>query len=202
MSRSGAVSPPITSDFITLSGTYFYLGSEVPVSFDGSDSFTIEGWVGFDALRSAAPIFSRAGEIVLGLTETGRFFVRRRFWEAPLISSSRLAAGTWHHVGLTHDGKAWRLYVDGDRNAERNGHATGEVPRGVGNLKRTSSLDCEIWNLRIWNRSQSEEQLRQAMRSQMVPQNGLVASFFPEVPAASRLRLDKPVNPALKVSAA
>lgn len=192
----------IASDFITLSGTFFYLGTDVPVSFLGSQPFTIEGWVGFDSLDSAAPIFSRAGEIVVGLTDAGRFFVRRRFCEAPLISSTRLAAGTWHHFGITCDGKTWRLYLDGDHHAERNGIVTDEVPHNLGNLKRSSSLGCEIWNLRIWNRAQSQEQLRQAMRSLMAPQNGLVASFFPEIPTASRLRLDSSVNPALKASAA
>ncbi len=201
MSRTGPVSNLITSDFITLSGTYFYLGTDAPVSFSGSEPFTIEGWIGFHSLDSAAPVFSFAG-IVLGLTDDRHFFVRRRFWESPLISTSRLAAGTWHHFGLTCDGKTWRLYVDGDRNAEMNGTAREEIPRNVGNLKRSSGLDCEVWNLRIWNRAHSVEQLRQAMRSQMVPQNGLIASFFPEIPAASRLRLDSRVNPALKASAA
>lgn len=188
MSTSGSVSPSITSDFITLAGTYFYLGRDLQLDFAGSDPFTIEGWMGFTPLDSSALVFSKAGELVLGFTKDGRFFARRRFWQDPLVASQPLAAGVWHHLGVTCDGERWTLWVNGVRDAvEGAGAEAGRAPLNTGALQRAASLQCEVWNLRIWNVARSAEQMHQAMDRTMVPQAGLLASFFPELPAASSL---------------
>lgn len=189
MSTSGSVSPSITSDFITLAGTYFYIGGDLRLDFAGLAPFTIEGWMGFTSLESAAPLFSKAGELVLGITTDGRVFARRRFWQTPLISACSLEAGVWHHLGVTCDGERWTLYVNGVRDAEDDGGEEGRAPRNLGALQRAAGLRCEVWNLRIWNVARSAEQMFQAMDKAMVPQAGLVASFFPELPAATSLRV-------------
>lgn len=195
MSTSGSVSPSIATDFITLAGTYFYLGKDLPLDFTGAEPFTIEGWMGFTSLVTAAPVFTKAGELMLGFTADGRFFARRRFWQNPLIGSQALEAGLWHHLGVTCDGERWTLYVNGIRDAEDAGGAGhGRAPSRVGALRRAANLHCEAWNVRIWNVARSAEQIAQAMESPVVPQTGLLASFFPELPAASlRVASDLPL---------
>lgn len=190
MSFTGPVSN-LTSDFITVSGTFFYLGSNLPMDFSGSDPFTVEGWVGFTSLEAAVPLFSKAGELILGLTASGKVFARRRFWENPLVSSRALEAGVWHHFGVTCDDEAWTLYVNGEASAVLRTANTDEVPHNVGTLDRAANLSCEIWNLRIWSVARTRQQMQGAMSSPATPENGLVASFFPELPAAKEIRLDR-----------
>lgn len=197
MSLTGPVSN-LTSDFITVSGTFFYLGSHLPMDFSGSDPFTVEGWVGFTDLEGAVPLFSKAGELILGLTANGNVFARRRFWENPLVSTRTLEAGVWHHIGITCDEQAWTLYTNGEASAVLRTANTDEVPQNVGALERSANLGCEIWNLRIWSVARTREQMLAAMSSPVEPQEGLVASFFPELPAAREIRLGR----ELEISAA
>lgn len=190
MSLRGPVSNS-RSDFITLSGTYFYLGPSLAMDFSGSDPFTVEGWVGFTAIESAVPLFAKAGELMLGLTSGGNVFARRRFWETPLISAHALEPGIWHHVGVTCDNAAWTLWVNGEASTALRTANTDEVPRNLGTLNRAANLCCEIWNFRIWSVARTRRQIVEAMSSPAEPENGLVASFFPELPAASKIRLDR-----------
>jgi len=46
-----------------------------------------------------------------------------------------------------------------------------------------------VWNVRFWNVARCAEQMFQAMDRAMVPQTGLVAAFFPELPALASLRV-------------
>lgn len=197
MSLQGNVSQ-LTSDFITLSGTFFYLGPNLPMDFSGSDPFTVEGWVGYTGLESAVPLFSKAGELMLGLTSDGNVFARRRFCESPIISARAIEPGIWHHVGITCDDEAWTLYVNGEASAALRTANTDEVPQNVGTLNLSANLNCEIWNFRIWSVARTRRQMLESLRSPVEPQDGLLASFLPELPAATRIRLDR----ELEISAA
>lgn len=193
MSLPGPVSK-LTSDFITLSGTYFYLGPNLPMDFSGSDPFTVEGWVAFTDLESSVPLFSKAGELILGITASGNVFARRRFWENPLLSAQALEPGIWHHMGITCDEHAWTLWVNGEASAALRTANTDEIPQSLGTLDRSANLSCEIWNFRIWSVARTRQQMLAAAPSGVEPQDGLVASFFPELPAASKIRLDREIE--------
>ena len=95
-----------------------------------------------------------------------------------VTGSSLLQAGNWHHIALVRDGliRTYRLYVDGvalpfilfSSNASGGANAT----LTIGGTGRTGSLDWfdgVIDEVRIWNRSLSQQQIMQNMSTSIDP---------------------------------
>lgn len=181
MTRSGDLHPEI----ITLAGTYFSCGSDLSLSFRGVQPFTIEGWFGFAALGAmGASIFSKPSEIVLGLTARGHAFVHHHSRQHLVVGTSALAAGPWHHLGVTCDGKRMMLYVNGRPEASASElDGKGRATRLTGGAwTAMPELDCRVRDFRIWSLVRSPAEMLRSTWAPVVPQAGLVANFFPELP--------------------
>ena len=164
----------------TLSGIYFSCGKELPLNFQGSSPFTIEGWVRFASLRpGCATIFAKPGEIVLGITAGGHAFVRHHSQQQIVVNSSLLAAGVWHHLGITFDGESMVLYINGRSEAPSSQRIGGDAAALDG---QPPKLDCQVRNFRFWNIVRTPAQTLRATWAPVVPQPGLIADFFPELP--------------------
>ncbi|MCP4656432.1 MAG: LamG domain-containing protein [bacterium] len=169
-------------NIITLTGIYFSCGRELPLSFRGSNPFTIEGWVRFTSPRpGSAAIFVKPDEIVLGITADGHAFVRHHPRHYTVVSTSALVADTWHHLGITFDGGDMILYLNGRCEAPSS-ELTGGVTADVLFDSQPPELDCQVRNFRFWNIVRTPAETLRATWAPVVPQPGLIADFFPELP--------------------
>ena len=95
-----------------------------------------------------------------------------------VTGSSLLQAGNWHHVALVRDGliRTYRLYVDGvalpfilfSSNASGGANATLTIG-GTGSTGSLDWFDGVIDEVRIWNRSLSQQQIMQNMSTSIDP---------------------------------
>ncbi len=178
------------SSYLVLAGICFRCGEALSPCFQRSEAFTVEGWIGFP-FTSYKPtaIFSKPGEITLGLTPEGHPYVEQRHQPGLLIGPTSLEPGLWHHLAVTFDGRRTSLYVKGIRDAHRTALAGSRA------LAEPSSFHGEVWNFRIWKRSLTAAQVFRATWEREDPQAGLAATFFPELPPEPRRRLGRTDNP-------
>lgn len=104
----------------------------------------------------------------------------------PIYGRTPLQWGVWHHVAATYDGATWRLYLDGELDAEV---ATGATPRsdsiqpiGLGaafNSKGepAGALVGALDEVRIYARALTPAELRATKDSDEPALDGLVAHY-------------------------
>ena len=178
------------SGYLVLAGTCFRCGEELASCFQRSRPFTIEGWVGFPFLSyKPTAIFSKPGEITLGLTPEGHPYVEQSCRPELLIAPTSLEPGIWHHLAVTFDGRTTTLYVKGIRDAHR-----CELG-GPRTLAEPAEFHGEVWSFRIWSRCLTAAEIFRATWERKEPQPGLAATFFPELPPEPRRRLGRTDNP-------
>jgi len=93
-----------------------------PIGFSSLNAITIEAWINLENTSGTnvivmkgdvtfEPFFLRTqGTELFGFVRTG---VAENFTHFVLILGGSLTAGTWHHVSMTYDSSAIRIYVDG-----------------------------------------------------------------------------------------
>ena len=139
------------------------------VRFGGGESSTLEA----DNLLYNIAMSSSPGHLAFG-HEFGSIGQANSY----VTGSSLLQAGNWHHVALVRDGviRTYRLYVDGvalpfilfSNNASGGSNATLTIG-GTGQTGSTAWFDGVIDEVRIWNRSLSQQQIMQNMSSSIDP---------------------------------
>lgn len=185
------------SEFLRIAGTYFHCGPELPLDFRGSRAFSIEGWIGFPRRSlSSRVIFSKAGELTLGLTSRGQLFVEHQPWQGPLVGRTVLKPGVWNHVGVTSNGTSLELFVNGIRDVRSFGYPVvfDPSPRPEGSSE-ASPFEGEVWNLRCWSVARTAPEMFRATWASLDDSHGLAANFFPELPSPERCKLGRTDNP-------
>ncbi len=185
----------LPSEFLRIAGTYFHCGHELPLALRGSQPFSIEGWVGFprNPLSSTA-IFSKPGELTLGLTSRGQLFVEQQPWQRQLVGRTALKPRVWSHVGVTSNGRSIEIYVHGIRDVRSFAYPNVYAP-SLRDSSEMSSFEGDVWNLRCWNVARTAPEMFRASWSTLGDSKGLVANFFPELPSPERRKLGRTDNP-------
>lgn len=104
----------------------------------------------------------------------------------PIQGKTAVSLGAWHHVAATYDGATWRLYLDGELDAEA---VAGAEPRhdslqhfGLGAAfdskgAPAGGLVGALDEVRVYSRALTAEELRATMHSTVPAQDGLVAHY-------------------------
>ncbi len=105
----------------------------------------------------------------------------------PVIGMTVITSGVWYHAAATYDGTTWRLYVNGNLDAEV---AVGEPPRsdtiqhaGLGVALNSTGVpsghfDGVLDEVRIWNEARTEPEIEATRHVEITtPQTGLVARW-------------------------
>lgn len=102
----------------------------------------------------------------------------------PLIGSTVILTGVWHHAAVSFDGTAWKLYLNG--NLETEGDTGGQMPSPDADRNTTygSAMNASgtaggfflgmMDEVRIWNRARSQAEIRAGMNQLPPTINGLV----------------------------
>jgi Concanavalin A-like lectin/glucanases superfamily/Calcineurin-like phosphoesterase len=104
----------------------------------------------------------------------------------PVVGTTAITWGAWHHVAATYDGVRWRLYVDGKLDALR---TVGATPRtdGTQHFAIGTAMDSTghprghlagaVDEVRLWDHARSEAELAAAMFETVESGRGLVARW-------------------------
>lgn len=104
----------------------------------------------------------------------------------PVIGTTAVTWGTWHHVAVSYDGTTWRLYLDGalDQQLE-----VGATPRAdsiqhfaLGTAMNSTGtpsgwFDGQLDEVRVWSYARSEAELAAAMHTTLGAEAGLVSRW-------------------------
>ncbi|HKK73050.1 MAG TPA: LamG-like jellyroll fold domain-containing protein [Candidatus Krumholzibacteria bacterium] len=105
----------------------------------------------------------------------------------PVVGTTPLTTGVWHHVAMTYDGTTWRLYLDGQPDAEL---VVGQPPRSdsiqhaaLGTALTSTGiqegyLDGVLDEVRVWNQARSLAEIQATINDEITaPTAGLVARW-------------------------
>lgn len=104
----------------------------------------------------------------------------------PVIGTTTITWGEWHHVAVTYDGATWALYVDGQLDEQLTVNATPRADSiqhfAIGtamNSEGTAAgrLAGAVDELRVWNHARTEAELAAGMYETIASGEGLVARW-------------------------
>ena len=106
----------------------------------------------------------------------------------PVIGTTTIANGTWHHAGVTYNGTTWGLYLDGNLEATASPgqpvQSQSIQPAALATSIRSDGtttqgfFDGVLDEVRIWNVARSQAQIQGTANAQIAaPQSGLVARW-------------------------
>jgi uncharacterized delta-60 repeat protein len=173
---------------VRASSQYFSAADSASLNM-GSGSLTIEAWIkttpgAADTQDMNIVAKSAAGDTAyqLALENGGYLFARvgtatvgnhNATYATNLYRSVQVDDGAWHHVALTYDQAALRIYVDGTLSAARtaptqDGSATGTL--NIGKIPTsTGYFDGSVDEVRLWGAARTAEQIRAGMFSEIDP---------------------------------
>ncbi|MEA2622083.1 MAG: hypothetical protein QOH61_993, partial [Chloroflexota bacterium] len=104
----------------------------------------------------------------------------------PIVGTTAVTSGVWHHAAATYDGTTWHLYLDGLSNGSL---AVGLTPRSdsiqhaaLGTAMDSAGLpegafDGVLDEVRVWNVARTGPQIATARDQQIVSGSGLIARW-------------------------
>ena len=105
----------------------------------------------------------------------------------PVVGTTPIGTGTWHHVAATYDGTTWKLYLDGLQQASLTvgqplGSASTVAVALASALTSANApsgfFDGAVDEVRVWNVARTQTQIQTDINSQITsPQSGLVARW-------------------------
>ncbi|MCA9655414.1 MAG: metallophosphoesterase [Myxococcales bacterium] len=109
----------------------------------------------------------------------------------PVVGTTTVTWGAWHHVAATYDGTTWRLYLDGQLDVQAVADATPEASSiqhfAIGTAMDSAGvaagwLEGSVDELRVWNRALSEAELAAGMFQTITAGEGLVSRWALDEP--------------------
>lgn len=104
----------------------------------------------------------------------------------PIVGSGAVTMGVWHHVAASYDGSTWRLYLDGNLDAEKAADATPRADSiqhfGIGAALDSTgtpagALEGAIDEVRVWDHARTPEEIAAAMNTTVTSSPGLVGRW-------------------------
>jgi len=104
----------------------------------------------------------------------------------PIVGSTAVPLGEWHHVAAAYDGATWRLYLDGRVDAELGADATPRADSvqhfGIGAAFDSMGVPAgrlagAVDEVRVWNRARTEAEIASTMFESLTSGDGLVARW-------------------------
>lgn len=104
----------------------------------------------------------------------------------PVIGTTPIEHGAWHHVAASYDGGTWRLYLDGALEATE---VVGETPAShsmqpfaLGTAMdsmggREGAFEGRLDEVRVWSRALSKAEVLSALRDRLAEDESLVAQW-------------------------
>jgi hypothetical protein len=104
----------------------------------------------------------------------------------PVAGVTPIEEGYWHHVAATYDGTTWRLYLDGEPEAELEVNATPRFDSiqhfGLGTALNSSgvaagSFDGILDEVRVWDHARTQQEIADALYLEIATAPGLIGRW-------------------------
>lgn len=104
----------------------------------------------------------------------------------PVVGTTVVPWGEWHHVAVTYDGATWGLYVDGELDEQLSVNATPRADSvqhfGIGTAMDSTGapagfFDGAIDEVRVWDHARTETEIAGAMFQTLPGGDGLVGRW-------------------------
>ncbi len=105
----------------------------------------------------------------------------------PVVGTTAVTSGEWHHAAVTYDGTTWRLYLDGNLDGTAVANATPRYDSiqhaGLGTAMTSNGTAAGFFDgrqdeVRIWNLARSQAEIGAAINIEISgPATGLVACW-------------------------
>jgi hypothetical protein len=104
----------------------------------------------------------------------------------PIVGTLAVTYGVWHHVAVSYDGTTWRLYLDGQLDAQVDANATpradsiqhfaiGTAMNSLG--EPSGAFAGAIDEVRVWNVARSDAEIAESMHATLEAGEGLVGRW-------------------------
>lgn len=115
----------------------------------------------------------------------------------PVVGTTAVTWGQWNHVAATYDGSDWRLFLNGQLEAQATGN--GATPRGdsIQHFSLGTMLNSEgvpagalagaLDEVRVWDHARTEEEIASSMFEAVAAGEGLVSRWAIDVADAAVL---------------
>ncbi|MBX3740394.1 MAG: metallophosphoesterase [Akkermansiaceae bacterium] len=115
----------------------------------------------------------------------------------PLIGSTELTHGVWYHAAASFDGSAWKLYLNGNLEAEGDTGNQAPSPDADRNTTYGSAMNASgtpagfflgmMDEVRVWNRARTQAEIRGGMNAAPPSTTGLVTRHSAEEASGTTL---------------
>jgi len=148
--------------------------ADLPVKLDGSQPFSIDGWVRLSGLCASASIFRKAGVFDFGVAGEALTLSINGYPTVYSDTADPLTENEWRYVCATFAGGQARLYIDGNFNAFQAISGQGQTSADAFEIGHT--LQGQIRSVRVYNTALSADQVMAAMYG--TPDAGAIAAWF------------------------
>ena len=115
----------------------------------------------------------------------------------PLIGNTEIPSGVWHHAAATFDGGVWKLYLNGNLEAEGDTGGQAPSPDADRNTTYGSAMNASgtaagfflgvMDEVRVWNRARTQAEIRSGMNGTPPSITGLVTRHSMEETSGTTL---------------
>ena len=138
------------------------------------NSFTVETWFKpLTPLVAGSNLIRKGGNWLIHLI-SGRPQGYMWFGKQIYLEGVKVEDNTWHHVALTYDGSTIRLIQDGlivDSKPASGNIQTGSEVLAFGKYYDSPSCNCNLDEIRIWDRALTTAEIQDKMKKQLNPFN-------------------------------
>ncbi len=173
---------------IVLDGT---AGIEIPVTFSGWPSLSIESWFKYVDTETwrwvfgTGPDYCNLGMAVAEGDSIMRYHITTTEYGTSTYDGKKLLTpGTWYHIAMVFDGETVKIFIDGELDFQANDNGRIKITNtkyaiGAGYWSGNEIFKGAIDEVRIWNRAITQTEIKNNMNKELTGKENGLKNYYP-----------------------